>query len=495
MSRCKGIRRFLLVVPLLCLSSIVSADWDLEWDVRVEDPELREELKGFLEQFSQMFADAGFPPPYITDEACNVQTQVVIEDGSGKPLGQNCWGHDFYHCRTYRPSDACVSSSLRVMSEDYTILDYEERALGIGHSLFSSIMYNYEWYREKKPITDEDWLTWALPVAAAYWVLELTDERITDDARDFRSPLHAPLGFTRSQLDQAPDGWEGYGSWTWPIWTMIQDLRPDLGDAYEWHTILSGALQDRWSYKDNHLFYLDLLDAGLHQILVEACADDKQLIAVGGRDTCAGLCGAEQPLRIRYLDVEDDHPVEDYQVCADAVGGLYFLYPMMGSLLVDNIVYKNPDELEDMFPNWPEGRNYPSGCIPVQMNREDFASGRSYGEIELSLQPVSMECIVVSGQSARPGPAIHVTSESEEVIDQLHLAYDACGRQKLVTKSGENGPWTASWMMDPAASSPGCDEPGDEKYLVLANVAKRASETVAAEGLTVKVYGARGEVN
>lgn len=495
MSPCNCIRRRLLAAILVWLPITAAADWEMEWDVQVEDAELKQEIQTYLQDISQMFADAGFPSPYITDEECNAQTRVVIEDNRREPLGQDCWGTGIYHCRSYPLSDTCVNSSMRIRSDEYESISYENRVHAIATALFSSVMYSYDWYRENKPITDEGWFTWALPLAASHWVLEAEDELI-DERRHYRSPLHAPLGYTALQSDQSEYDWDQQVHATWPIWTMIKDFfEYDFGQPYGWNTILSGALRDRWSYKDNHLFYLDLLDAGLHQMLVEACADDRGLLAVGGRDACTGLCGADKPLRIRYLDVEDEHPVEDYQVCADAVGGLYFLYAMLGSVLVDNMVRNKPENLEGMFHKWPSRNNYPSGCIPAILNREEFSNGRSYGEIKLSLEPVSMECIVVSGQSARPGPAIHITSPSEEIIDQLHLSYDTCGRRKLVTASGKNGPWTASWILDPANSSPGCSSEGDEKYLIISNVAKRASETVAAVDLTIKIYGASGEVN
>jgi len=487
-------RRFFMVCALIFgLTPSGHAQWGLTWDVQIEDDALRAEILGHLQVAGSFYENLGFPAPYFTDSECRRQNPVEIinvpamfedEPWALDDVDARCGTSPLRYCReSITPS--CRPARLTVVEEFLLTADPEVRKTQLAGVLFGAVMEGYDWYRENRPQL-EPWFTHAMVNAAVkWWIGSLGKLNNTEIAylRAYNYPLHAPLGKTRSSfphMERTRDLvrgrergiWAREGLMTSNLWEMMALAKIERP---HFDRILAAGLRADWTFGDGSLFFLDLLDIGLHDYLISKCLAGT--VADGKRARCQSLCGRRTDVTIRYLDVQKE---QKYAVCDDRVGGLYYWWPILMNLNV--LAAQNfdiPQALDRYFRHHPD-RTQPDGCIKTRVG----------STLELSIPPVAAECIMLSGLPRESGSVATVWLESTEpeLLDQVHLGWEGCVYPREILDFGD-GTWAAFWNVDrSAAFLPKCVRDGPEIPLVFANVATRAAETEPIKNLTLHIY-------
>lgn len=486
-----GLLACLVVVaaPVSPVSAQSLNPWNIHWDVQIGDYVAEEAIEEWLESASSFYEGLGFKRPYFRDGTCNQSDTIVVTRNTSEILEYPAAAGNFplLYFATRGP---CGLGVLSINFEAFMRLPLEQRKLFVGMELFAAVMMAYEYYRDERPFSDDNyenlwipkdqWFTFALRLGMAYaWLDGATGFNFTDlnerSNRTFGAPLHAPPCAANPKC--------GDNDGTWLFWALVATMSgQQAGNAIG--LILDKPLDGEWQSN----FYLDSVDAGLHEVLANWCSTMSSAMSESYGGVCQGLCGGHKPIRIRYLDVEEGREghEEELQSCDDPVGGLHFIYPMFATYLVyyyDNI---EQEVVEQMFPVRP-GREYPAGCVQATVG----------DELTLSLEPMGIECVIVEGLPRKSGPLFLVDARASdpEILANLHLSWDKCAYAGELI-DWENGSWTKYWDVDRSvAPVPNCVGEGDKVVLTFTNVATRASETKAIHDLRLNLlHYYRGEV-
>lgn len=503
--------RWILLIALLAVLDVGSAQaqWGLVWDVQIEDEDLRNEILGYLQSAGEFYERRGFPVPYLTDDQCRLENPVQVvsvppwPDGEPPPVESRCGTTPIRYCReevgSCKPGRFTIVESALLANTDA-----RQRKDAIGRGLFRAVMEGYDWFRKNRPDA-EPWFTSGMAYAGNEWWQGNTSLLQADEAnflRAYLDPLSEPLGKTSTSfpgpmtsrelaVDPELRAWMSQSIKSFLWWRILARMR---GDRSRLDYVLAADLRDDWALGNGTDFYLDLLDLGLHQYLAERCES-----GVGNLSTeiCKGLYGSQRSLTIRYLDVEETH---ESSISDGRVGGMYFYYPVFSTQLVEAVWKLMPESLERLFPGRPV-RAGNTGCIQASFDSVEstgYGDGttRQFAEINLSIPPVAFDCVEVSDLKGTLGANIWIRSSSEEIVDQIHLSHSGCARSKhVIAPDALDSNWNASWMLRKRGPVPSCNTDLSEVRLIFTNVAKRASETVLAEDLRIRIYPVDGEAN